>query len=1035
MDQTTIDSFLEGAKEAEIVMQLSNRHKLSQSVNHSANAELSQSSLNQPRIYFPNPKPDREGTTEDIPEANGKFAPGEEEIDEEREIRLKSNPFEVLGLSGTSDNSPGGWREVLEKSGPICREIPCKIFADFPKTPLREKESYFERLIRLSERANSSEEAKAEFEAAEIEYRNLRQPGTTKATPTERGEEMEVVDGPLPAVSANLFRSPNPTGRIKQQQRAAVKQFWGGLMTKEKTTVPVKEVDPGPHLAELGKQLQDVSNYRFSSQLIAIHNVPMPSEYDANKKFGAEVSMEEFSENVMKIQAGFQEFVAQLGGPAVAFDLEELGDRLFKKTAVHGKGSGGGAILVKLSCPLEFGSSGAILERLPVCCLVMGSPRVIPPSGGYDRPKSYDRSFMVEGLECQDHQAFRHGKLVAIFRGGPAVSSLGGTLRLAVQQLAESLLHADRSELTAMVTPAFIQQPFKAKPRLEYNVLIYVNRMANEARRRALETLATNRIAKKGSPMAWQVGPFRLESSLDFDDHRGVLVCTPLLAEPYKITEISIPDLLDPVEEATRILQRQPPDVIRAVAGVLVIPTFFDAASYATLSTRLAVVWSGDSHRDLVMLEEDDFGIEEPECMVGTEAFRLTMEHRKVSDSPASRPARLSPSVGPNAFLLATPSATPAKRIGDRAGPASPFFSAGKSLASQMNAVSIPAEPSAIAEALQANPVLARQVMSQLVVHGADILGDFVRKAVAEVSGKVSALEGKAESFNERIIQGSMATQKLRNEKVESDRCVEEVREGLGNLQSRLVAQQEEVVETRRTIKVLSKIAKAQAEQKKSSDAKLDAILAMLAGQAGRHARVAEGEDEVEWTEEGGTAGDGAAGKPAQVLKEMVQESLEEAMARANRDLDSVIQEVDGADSGAAQKGCKAKRGGRRSQPAAAGVESAAGILLDLTRPSDTIDLVVLMNDAEELFTTGADPTEEAKQARTGMKAAGRGDKTEKVDEAMEQKAESREAMINQLRSKVPIISEEDDPEKPGTTEVPDDDNPSPDGSRRRKGQ
>jgi hypothetical protein len=644
---------------------------------------------------------------------------------------------------------------------------------------------------------------------------------------------------------------------------------------------------------------------------------------------------------------------------------------------------------------------------------------------------------MVEGLECQDHQAFRHGKLVAIFRGGPAVSSLGGTLRLAVQQLAESLLLADRSELTTMVTPAYIQQTIKAKPRLEYNVLVYVNRIANESRRRALETLATNRISKKGSPMAWQVGPFRLESSQDFDDHRGVLVCTPLLAEPYKITEVSIPECLDPLEEATRILQRQPPDVVKAVAGVLVIPTFFDASSYATVSTRLAVVWSGVSHRDLVMLDEDDFGIEEPECMIGTDAFRISMERRKVADAPVGRSVRQSPNVGPNAFLLAATPASSTRRIADKSAPASPFFSAGKSLVSQSTTVSVPAEPTAIAEALQANPGLARQVMGQLVIHGADILGEFVRKAVSEATRKIATLEDKSDAMHERIIQGSLATQRLRNEKEESDRCVEEVREGMGNLKSQVEAQQEEVAETRKSIKMLSKIAKAQAGQKKSSDAKLDAILAMLARQEGKQVTAEVECEEEEWSEETppSSTQSSSQGKRA-LLREIGQESLEEAMARANGDLDRLIREDMGENYCAPQGGRKKGSKGRTDQKQEAIGVDCDSSLLDLTKPiSSSIDLSVPMAEGDEGFVTGSEPAEEAKQARVGMKAGGRGDKAEKVDEAMEQKAESREAMINQLRSKMPLLSECEDPEKPGSTEVPDDDNPSPDGSRRRKGQ
>jgi hypothetical protein len=305
---------------------------------------------------------------------------------------------------------------------------------------------------------------------------------------------------------------------------------------------------------------------------------------------------------------------------------------------------------------------------------------------------------------------------------------------------------------------------------------------------------------------------------------------------------------------------------------------------------------------------------------------------------------------------------------------------------------------------------------------------------VADISGKVNALESQGAAFNERIIQGSMATQRLRNEKEEADRGVEEVREGLGNMRSQLLAQQGEVVETRKAIKVLSKIAKSQVDQKKSSDAKLDAILAMLAGQGLTSVKAAEEDGDAEWSE--GEEGEGSysSSDPKQVMKEMVQESLEEAMARASSDLDRCIQEAD-AERTATKNGRRQKKVVRSKQAVAAGLEEEEVNTFDLTRPTITIDLAEPMAENEEVFTTGSEPVEEAKQARAGMKAAGRGDKAEKVDEAMEQKAESREAMINQLRSKVPLISEEEDPEKPGSTEVPDDDNPSPDGLRRRKGQ
>jgi hypothetical protein len=513
------------------------------------------------------------------------------------------------------------------------REIPCKIFPDFPKTALSVSEALYASFARLSDKVEVSEADVREFDEVDAMFRQqnaenaiLSGPLRKRIEETRTAQQMEV-DTPTPdremkKAADNIFSTPRPTGRIRQQQEAA-KKNWGSLLSNAESGPAQIPFDQRHHIEALGKQLQDVSRQKFLSMWIAVHNVPMPSAYDPGRKFGAEVSDEDFAENVKTIQDNFRAFAAQFSNEVVSFDLDELSGRLGNKKAMVGKGTGCGAILIKLSRMVEFGGEGAVMERMPVCCLLSGSPKVIPPSEGYSRAKEYDRSFMVEGLEIQDQKALRNGKLIAVFRGGPALSALGGAYRLAVQQLANSLLEAREGELAVLMSPMYIPSPggIKARPKQEYVVQVFINACGEEARRRALEIRAKNRISKKGEPMAWQVGPFRLESSADIEDHRGLMVCTPLMEAPGVVTEVSLLDEMDGYSQGMKILKAQPMDVVRAIAGVMLIPSYFDAETNCTMPVRLAVAWSGATHRDLTIPDGDECEATERDRLVGTEAF------------------------------------------------------------------------------------------------------------------------------------------------------------------------------------------------------------------------------------------------------------------------------------------------------------------------------------------------------------------------------------------------------------------------------
>ena len=98
---------------------------------------------------------------------------------------------------------------------------------------------------------------------------------------------------------------------------------------------------------------------------------------------------------------------------------------------------------------------------------------------------------------------------------------------------------------------------------------------------------------------------------------------------------------------------------------------------------------------------------------------------------------------------------------------------------------------------------------------------------------------------------------------------------------------------------------------------------------------------------------------------------------------------------------------------------------------------LVVMTGGPAEFSEGAESVAaEPKQTRASMKCSGAVDSSEKIDEVMIQKADNREAAIAVKRVKNSEKQAAGDPKKPGSTDVPDDDNPAKyDGLRRRKGQ
>ena len=196
----------------------------------------------------------------------------------------------------------------------------------------------------------------------------------------------------------------------------------------------------------LVKSIVDVEAVSFTSDHLCISNVILPVIYGGwAKGKSAGVSVEDMMKNLECIEANFKAEVSKTDSEAVGFDWMNLAVAFGNGTAVLNKSFGGAEIVVLLSREVVWGEGTTHTQSFFM-------------AGGLDfnvqDPRiQYSKLHMIQGIETRGDQEIRYAKLVAIFRGGPTLIGMAGTLRRAVQRLVTTKLSATSDELLVVISP------------------------------------------------------------------------------------------------------------------------------------------------------------------------------------------------------------------------------------------------------------------------------------------------------------------------------------------------------------------------------------------------------------------------------------------------------------------------------------------------------------------------------------------------------------------------------------------------------